>query len=95
MAGYEEIKGFAEAAIGRVEDPIDQDILRRRFGLEDGQSQTIEEVAKALELPFENVQEREVAALEEMREKQPPMPEGEEGSATFLLRQALNKTTPE
>ena len=88
---YEDLKEGMEDVISKIPDPVDQDILRRRFGLEDGRSQTLAEVAEAKGITAEDVQDRERVALEYIRKnKLVAMPEAQEGDATSLLRQALN-----
>ncbi|HIE53299.1 MAG TPA: sigma-70 family RNA polymerase sigma factor [Armatimonadetes bacterium] len=56
-----------EAVLSRL-SPREQSILRLRFGLDDGDTHTLEEVASRLELSRERVRQIEKRALEKLRE---------------------------
>jgi RNA polymerase primary sigma factor len=62
----EELLHYLNSALEAL-DPREQYILRARFGLDDGQMQTLEKIGQELQLTRERVRQIEVRALEKLR----------------------------
>ena len=67
MAIQEELIGYLKIALKEL-NPREQYILRARFGLDDGQMRTLEEIGRALQLTRERVRQIEARALEKLRD---------------------------
>lgn len=55
------------AKVFSVLNPREQEILRRRFGIGDGRTQTLEEISRAFSLTRERIRQIEIAALGKLR----------------------------
>jgi RNA polymerase primary sigma factor len=66
MVLHEELLHYLNSALEAL-DPREQYILRARFGLDDGQMQTLEKIGRELRLTRERVRQIEMRALEKLR----------------------------
>ena len=62
----EELNGYLKSALNELK-PREQHILRARFGLNDGDTQTLEEIGRELKLTRERVRQIEAKALDKVR----------------------------
>jgi RNA polymerase sigma factor (sigma-70 family) len=67
MAIQEELIGYLKSALKEL-NPREQYILRARFGLDDGQMRTLEEIGRELRLTRERVRQIEARALDKLRD---------------------------
>jgi RNA polymerase sigma factor (sigma-70 family) len=67
MAIQEELTGYLKSALKEL-NPREQYILRARFGLDDGQMRTLEEIGRELRLTRERVRQIEARALDKLRD---------------------------
>jgi RNA polymerase primary sigma factor len=67
MVIQEELINYLNGALNQL-TPREQYILRTRFGLDDGQPHTLEEIGQALRLTRERVRQIEARALEKLRQ---------------------------
>jgi RNA polymerase primary sigma factor len=67
MAIQQELCGYLHSALQEL-NPREQFILRARFGLENGQMRTLEDIGQELQLSRERVRQLEVQALDKVRE---------------------------
>ena len=66
MAIQEELIGYLDSALKKL-NPREQHVLRARFGLDDGEMHTLEEIGRELQLTRERVRQIEARALEKLR----------------------------
>lgn len=69
-AGYARMREHVDRAL-RSLTPLEQRVVRLRFGLDDGRQRTLEEVAAALGMPREQARQLEARALGRLR-RMPP-----------------------
>jgi RNA polymerase primary sigma factor len=67
IAIQEELSGYLQSALQEL-NPREQFILRARFGLENGQMRTLEDIGQELQLSRERVRQLEAQALDKVRD---------------------------
>ena len=67
IAIQEELSGYLQSALQEL-NPREQFILRARFGLENGQMRTLEDIGQELQLSRERVRQIEALALDKVRD---------------------------
>jgi len=65
-AEYLDLKAAVEAALGRL-DPRERDVMRLRFGLDDGQVRTLEEVGRTFGVTRERIRQIESKTLAKLK----------------------------
>lgn len=65
-ADHQSVKALL-AKVFTILNPREQEILCRRFGIHDGQPQTLEEISQAFSLTRERIRQIEIAALRKLR----------------------------
>ena len=71
VASEDEVRAQVEGALARLPSE-EQQVLRRRFGLDDGKSWSLEEVAELLGVDTDRVRQVEAKALHRLRSPNHP-----------------------